>query len=48
MAIAPALAIAITECLVNPPARHAAVATLALSLTAFAALLAALRASPPD
>jgi uncharacterized membrane protein len=48
MALAPALALSITECLVNPTARIAAVATLTLAFAAFASLLAALRALPPD
>jgi uncharacterized membrane protein len=48
MALAPALALSITECLVNPAARIAAVATLTLAFAAFASLLAALRALPPD
>jgi uncharacterized membrane protein len=47
MALAPALAVAITEILVNPPARPLATATLALLLVAFAALVLALRATPP-
>jgi uncharacterized membrane protein len=48
IALAPALALSITECLVNPAARIAAVATLTLAFAAFASLLAALRALPPD
>lgn len=48
MALAPLLAVAITECLANPPARIAAGVTLALAFAAFAAILAALRALPPD
>ena len=48
MALAPALALSITEYLVNPAARSAAGVTLALAFAAFAALLAALRALPPD
>ena len=48
MALAPALALSITECLANPAARIAAGMTLALAFAAFAALLAALRALPPD
>ena len=48
MALSPALALSITECLVNPQARIAAGATLALAFAAFAAVLAALRALPPD
>ena len=47
MALAPALAIAITEVLVNPPARFLAGVTLALVLSAFAGIVAALRAAPP-
>jgi uncharacterized membrane protein len=46
MALAPALALAITEILVNPPARPWAGLSLALALAAFAAILAALRAPP--
>ncbi len=48
MALAPALALAITEFLVNPPARPFAGATLALVIAAFAGILAALRTLPPD
>jgi uncharacterized membrane protein len=48
MALAPALALAITESLVNPPARVLAGVSLALVLAAVAAILAALRGSPPD
>ncbi len=48
MALAPALALAITEFLVNPPARPFAGATLAIAFTAFAAVLTALRSLPPD
>jgi uncharacterized membrane protein len=48
MALAPALALAITESLVNPPARAIAGASLALVLAAFAALVAALRTAPRD
>ena len=36
-----------TEILVNPPARPLAAATLALLLMAFAAVVLALRATPP-
>ena len=43
MALAPALALAVTEFLVNPPSRPFTGATLALILAAFAAILAALR-----
>jgi uncharacterized membrane protein len=48
MALAPALALSITECLANPEARIAAGVTLALAFAAFAAILAALRALPAD
>jgi hypothetical protein len=48
MALAPALALATTEFLVNVPARPFAGATLALVLAAFAAILAALRTLPRD
>ena len=48
MALAPALAVSITEILVTPQARIAAAATLALAFVAFAAILAALRAAPAD
>jgi uncharacterized membrane protein len=48
LALAPALALAITEFLVNPPARPLAGATLALVFAAFAAILAALRTLPRD
>jgi uncharacterized membrane protein len=47
MALAPALAIAITEVLVNPPARPLAAVTLGLILAAFAAIVGSLRAAPP-
>lgn len=47
MALAPALVIAITEVLVNPPARPLAAVTLGLILAAFAAIVASLRAAPP-
>ena len=46
MALAPALALAITEILVNPPARPFAGASLALAFLAFAAIVAALRSRP--
>ncbi len=46
MAMAPALVLALTEVVANPPARPWAAATLALSLFAFAAILAALRSAP--
>jgi uncharacterized membrane protein len=48
MMLAPALALAVTEFLVNPPARPFAGATLALVFAAFAGILAALRTLPPD
>ena len=48
MALAPALAFAITESLVNTPARALAGASLALVLVAVAAIVAALRSAPPD
>jgi uncharacterized membrane protein len=48
MTLAPALALAVTEFLVNPPARPFAGATLALAFAAFAGILAALRTLPPD
>ena len=48
MALAPALTLALTEFLVNPPARPFAGATLSLVLAAFAGLLAALRTLPRD
>ncbi len=48
MALAPALALAVTEVLVNPPARPFAGAALALVFVAFAGVLAALRNLPPD
>ena len=47
MALAPALALAITEVLVNPPARLVAGASLALAFLAFAAIVAALRSRAP-
>jgi uncharacterized membrane protein len=47
MALAPALALAITEILVNPPARLVAGASLALAFVAFAAIVAALRSRAP-
>ena len=46
MALAPALALAITETLVNPTARGLTGASLALVLLAFAAVVARLRATP--
>ena len=48
MALAPALALAIMEFLVNPPSRPFAGATLALVFGAFAGMLAALRTLPRD
>jgi uncharacterized membrane protein len=47
MALAPALALAITEILANPPARLVAGASLALAFLAFAAIVAALRSRAP-
>ena len=47
MTLAPALALAVTEVLVNPAARPWAGATLALAFLAFAGILATLRAAPP-
>lgn len=47
LTLAPALAIALTEYLVNPDFRPAAGITLALLTAAFAALIAALRTTPP-
>jgi uncharacterized membrane protein len=47
MALAPALALAITEILANPSSRPIAVASLALAFAAFAGIVAALRAAPP-
>ena len=47
MALAPALAVALTEVLVNPPARPLAAVTLGLIIAAFAAIVASLRAAPP-
>jgi uncharacterized membrane protein len=46
LTLAPVLALALTELLVNPAARWRYAATLLLILVAFAALLAALRAAP--
>jgi uncharacterized membrane protein len=46
LALAPALAMALTELLVNPAVRLRVTLTLALILVAFAAMLAALRARP--
>jgi uncharacterized membrane protein len=47
LALAPALALAVTEFVANPPARTCAGVSLALAFAAFAALIAAIRASPP-
>ncbi len=46
LTLAPLLALALTEVLVNPAARARIAVTLALLLAAFAAILAALRAAP--
>ena len=46
LALAPVLAMALTEVLVNPAVRLRVTVTLALILAAFAAILAALRAMP--
>jgi len=46
MALAPALALAITEILVNAAARPIAGTTLMLACAAFAAVVAAIRAAP--
>ena len=46
LTLAPALALALTEILVNESARGPAILTLALLLASFAAIIAALRASP--
>lgn len=48
MALAPVLALAITETLVNPAARAIAGASLVMVLVAFASIVAALRAAPRD
>jgi uncharacterized membrane protein len=48
LALAPALALAVTEVLANPPARPWAGVSLALVFVAFATLIAAVRASPPS
>ncbi len=45
LTLAPALALALTEVLVNAPARKLVTLTLALILVAFAMLIAALRSS---
>ena len=46
LALAPVLALAITEIVANPPARPWPGLSLALVLTAFAAIIAAIRTSP--
>jgi uncharacterized membrane protein len=46
LTLAPVLALALTEVLVNPAQRLRIALTLALLLAAFAAILAALRAAP--
>jgi len=46
LALAPLLAVAVTEYLVNAPARTWAGISLALAFTAFAAIVAAIRATP--
>ena len=46
LALAPLLALAVTEYLVNPPARPWAGLSLALAFVAFAAIVAALRVAP--
>jgi uncharacterized membrane protein len=46
LALAPVLALAITEVLANPPARPWAGLSLALVFAAFAAIIAAIRTSP--
>jgi uncharacterized membrane protein len=46
LALAPVLALAVTEVVANPPARPWAGLSLALVFVAFAALIAAIRASP--
>ena len=46
LTLSPALALALTEILVNAPARTPATLTLAMILTAFAAVVAALRIIP--
>lgn len=46
LTLAPALALTLTELLVNAPARMPATLTLALILAAFAIIIAALRISP--
>jgi uncharacterized membrane protein len=46
LTLAPVLAVALTEVLVNPASRLRIALTLTLILTAFAAILAALRTAP--
>jgi uncharacterized membrane protein len=46
LTLAPVLALALTEFLVNEPSRPFTLATLALMLLAFAGLVAALRSAP--
>jgi uncharacterized membrane protein len=46
LTLAPALALTLTEILVNSRARGPAILTLALIFTAFAAIIAALRVTP--
>jgi uncharacterized membrane protein len=46
LALAPLLAVAVTEYLVNAPARSWAGISLALAFAAFATIVAAIRASP--
>lgn len=48
LTLAPPLALALTEILVNPSARTRASVTLALILMAFAAVIATLRRTTPD
>ncbi len=48
LTLAPPLAIALTEILVNPAARTRVSVSLALILAAFAAIIATLRRSAPD
>lgn len=48
LTLAPALALALTEILVNPAGRTRASVSLALILAAFAAVIAALRRASPD
>lgn len=48
LTLAPPLALALTEILVNPAARARASVSLALILAAFAAVIAALRRTAPD